>query len=103
MAAVGRRNREGHRRLLILKSSRQDQRCKRWGIWLKLRGVLAQREEWTRWGMVVPVEEVVDKVRGKRNQVDEEESRRQRADGLPSPWPLVSPSPDAHSEPTVSD
>ena len=94
---------EGHRRLLIVKGFRHDQRCDRWGIGLKPRGVLAQREEWTRWGVVVLVEKVVNQVRRKRNKVDEEESRRERTDGLPSQWPPVIALPEVHGELNLAD
>jgi hypothetical protein len=103
MAIVNQRQRKRHRWLRIFKEFRPDQTCDRWEIRLELWGVLAQREEWTRRGVVVFLEQVVNEVRGNRDEIDEGESCRQRADGLPPPWPLVSPSPGAHSEPTVSD
>ena len=65
--------------------------------------MLAQGEEWTCRGVVVFLEQVVNEVRVNRDEVDEKKSCRQRADGLPPPWPLVFPSPGAHGEPIVSD
>ena len=97
-----RRKQRAHRDLNV-KGSRRDRSSKSRRVGLKLWGVLAQREEWTRRGAVVFVEEVVNEVRGKRNQVNEEESRRQRADGLPSPSPPPVPTPGVHRGLTLSD
>jgi len=103
MAGVDQRSRKGQRRPLLVKNFRQGRACERRGIGLKPWGVLAQCKEWTRRGIVVFVEKMVDEVRGKSNQVDEEESGRQRADGLPSPWHPVVPAPGVHGGLTVSD
>ncbi len=73
------------------------------GIGLKLWGVLAQREERAGRGVVVFVEKMVNKVWRERNEVDKEETRRQRADGLPSPWLPLAPAPGVHGGVTVSD
>jgi hypothetical protein len=94
---------QGKRRFLRVKDFRHGETCERWGIGLQPRGMLAQREEWTRRGVMVFLEQVVDEVRGDRDEVDEEASRHQRADGLLLPWSRVSPSPGAHSGPNVSD
>jgi hypothetical protein len=64
--------------------------------------VLAQCEEWTRRGVMVFLEQMVNEVRGKCNKVDEKESRRQRADGLPSPPPPIPLVPGPHGGLTVS-
>jgi hypothetical protein len=69
------------RRLLRFEDFRHNQTGESRGIGLDLRGMLAQHEEWAGRGVVVVLEEVVDEVWGKGNQIDEEEPRRQCADG----------------------
>lgn len=103
MAAEDQGNRKRRCRFLIFKESCQDQRRERRGIGLKLRRVLAQREERTRWGVVVFVEKMVNKVRGKCDEVYQEKSRRKRGDGPALPWLSVNPPPNVHGTLTVSD
>lgn len=80
---VGRRKRDSVRSGFQEFGGRQRGENRRIG--LDCRGLLALSQEGALGLTVVLLEEVVDEVRGKRDQVDEEQTRRECAHGWESP------------------
>ena len=65
--------------------------------------MLGQHEERTGRVVVVVLEKVMNEVWRKRDQVDDEQPRRQCADRLALPRPPTISPPVAHGAPTLSD
>ena len=104
MAIVNQGRWKGLRWFRIFQESRPDWASDRWGIRQKLWRMLTQREERTlRRVVVFLLEQMVNEVWGKGNEVDEEASRRKGADGPPPQRSPAMPPPSVHGGMTLAD